>query len=267
MQIAFYKFHGTGNDFILVDDRKLQFPVNKVIIHRLCDRHFGIGADGLILLRNKQGYDFEMIYFNSDGNESTMCGNGGRCIIAFADFLSLIGSHARFLAVDGTHEGDIKEKKGNTWQVGLKMSDVLNYERIGEDFRMDTGSPHLVCFSQGIDQTDIAEAGRAIRYSEKFREEGINVDFVEAFQDELYVRTYERGVEDETLSCGTGVTASALAYALKSGKCSGSATIRTKGGQLEVSFSREGDVFSNIWLSGPAKLVYNGYINISELIL
>lgn len=258
MDIHFYKYHGTGNDFILIDDREAQFPASKELIASMCDRHFGIGGDGLILLGNSSGFDFGMTYFNSDGNESSMCGNGGRCMIAFADFLSLIAEKAYFLAADGAHQGVITGKEGNSCQVRLQMRDVVEVRHAGGDYFIDTGSPHFVRFAVGIDDHDILGTGRQIRYSEEFSPGGANVDLVELEKDGLYVRTYERGVEDETLSCGTGVTAAALAYAEHHGMQSGSVKVRTRGGRLHVSWKKTGHGFGDIWLEGPATRVFSG---------
>jgi len=213
MKIPFYKYQGTGNDFVMIDQRAQQYITKSDIelINRLCDRKFGVGADGLILLQLKDGYDFEMIYFNADGNESTMCGNGGRCITAFARYLGVVENECRFLAIDGPHDAKVDEA---AW-VELKMLDVPKIE-IGEDyFVMNTGSPHYVIFVEDIDDIDVVDNGQAIRYSKRFRKEGINVNFVERTQDGILVATYERGVEDETLSCGTGVTAAAISHYLQ----------------------------------------------------
>jgi diaminopimelate epimerase len=257
-EIAFYKFHGTGNDFILIDDRNRSFSVSDSLIEQMCDRHFGIGADGLILLREKEGYDFEMIYFNADGKEGTMCGNGGRCIVAFSDFLSLIGQKAKFLAVDGEHHGIILDRSNQEWMVRLKMSDVLGLENENDGYLVDTGSPHLVCFAGNIHELDVYHEGRKIRYSDRFIKKGVNVDFAQMEEKEIYLRTYERGVEKETLSCGTGATATALAYAYMHSLPSGPVSIRTKGGTLTISFKRVGQKFHDIWLEGPAKKVFQG---------
>lgn len=260
----FYKFHGTGNDFILIDDRNRSFPVSEGLIKGMCDRHLGIGADGLILLREKKGHDFAMVYFNADGRESTMCGNGGRCVIAFADFLSLVVTEANFLAVDGTHQGNILHRTEKTWQIKLKLADVKGSERWNGGYLMDTGSPHLVLFQDNLAGYDVFREGKRIRNTPPFQEAGINVDYAEWLNNELYVRTYERGVENETLSCGTGVTAAALAHALEQGPDSGKARIRTNGGRLTVSFKREGEDFVDVWLEGPAVLVYHGNYLIDE---
>lgn len=259
--MPFYKYHGTGNDFILIDDRQLKVPHSEEFIRRICHRRFGIGADGLILLRNEPGYDFRMVYFNSDGKESTMCGNGGRCIIAFADFLSLIGDEARFMAIDGEHRADILHRSPGLWQVRLTMSAVKSYRVVRGDYILDTGSPHLVRFVEKVSSVDVVATGRGIRFSEEFSPAGINADFAEESGKGLHVRTYERGVEDETLSCGTGVTASALAFAIRKGISSGTVPLLTAGGELAVAFKRQGEGFTNISLEGPACLVYKGLIS------
>ncbi len=259
MNIPFVKYQGTGNDFVFIDQRDHQYLSREdtTIIERLCDRKFGIGADGLILLQNKEGFDFEMIYFNADGNESSMCGNGGRCITAFAKRLNIIQNTGRFWAIDGVHEVRIDE---NFW-VDLKMKAVQEIE-IGEDyFILDTGSPHYIIFAEDIDDINVVETGSAIRYSKRFRKEGINVNFVEKNQKELIVATYERGVEDETLSCGTGVTAAALAHAVQEQFTSGEIPIQTKGGNLSIKFKQvQQNQFDDIWLCGPATFVFDGQI-------
>ncbi len=262
MKLHFYKYHGTGNDFILVDNREGIFNPDSNKIAFLCNRRFGIGADGLILLENKAGYDFMMRYYNADGNESSMCGNGGRCITAFADFLSLPGDHYRFCAIDGDHSGIILEKKEGTHLIKLKMSDVLSVNKWGKDDVLDTGSPHLVKFVDDPDSIDVVNEGRTLRYHQDFKADGINVNFVKTDGEKLFVRTYERGVEDETLSCGTGVTASALAFALKNDLPEGPVNVKTRGGSLKVHFSRSGEGFTDIWLEGPAVRVFEGNIEI-----
>lgn len=257
-KIDFYKYQGTGNDFVMIDNRDLTFNVADVdLVKRLCDRRFGIGADGLILLQNKEGYDFEMVYFNADGNTSTMCGNGGRCITAFAAELGLIKESCRFLASDGPHEALIND--GN-W-VELKMIDVLEVEQ-GEDYYLlSTGSPHYVIFVEDIDDINVVENGQAIRYSSRFKEEGVNVNFVETEKDGIIVATYERGVEDETLSCGTGVVASAISYKVRHPEAT-SVDIQTKGGALKVRLeASENGQFRNIWLCGKGELVFAGQIS------
>lgn len=261
MELSFYKYQGTGNDFVMVDNRKNLISKNSTkLINKLCDRKFGIGADGLILLENaeEEALDFRMIYFNADGNESSMCGNGGRCIIAFARFLGIIEKDCTFSAIDGLHEGIISENG----KVGLKMNPVKDINTSPEFSFLNTGSPHHVIFAEGLQELDIKSLGAEIRYSELYSHQGgTNVNFVEITDSSsLRIRTYERGVENETLSCGTGATAAAIA-AFSSGKLrSNSIVVNTEGGELQVSFDPEGDGFSNIWLEGPATQVFKGSI-------
>lgn len=259
MQLPFYKYQGTGNDFILVDQRQQQYlsPTNQELIEHLCHRRFGIGADGLILLENEPNYDFRMVYFNADGRQSSMCGNGGRCIVAFAKFLGVIEEHCRFLAIDGPHEAVIQQ---DDW-VELKMSDVQEVETDDGFYFLNTGSPHYVRFVENLEQLDVVQQGRAVRYSDRFRQEGTNVNFVQANAEGIAVATYERGVEDETLSCGTGVTAAALAYSLQQNGIQ-EVPIQAKGGNLLVRFQRTETGFEDIWLCGPAKQVFEGRISV-----
>ncbi|MDI1355898.1 MAG: diaminopimelate epimerase [bacterium] len=259
MNVDFHKYQGTGNDFILIDNRLKAVELSTEHIQFLCDRRFGIGADGLMLLEKESGYDFKMVYFNSDGNQSSMCGNGGRCITAFAKQLGIIRDEARFLAIDGPHlalvEGDL---------ISLKMQDVNQMEQGSDYFFLNTGSPHYVKLVNDVEHTDVSTEGKNIRNSDRFKEEGTNVNFIERINDEVFVRTYERGVENETLSCGTGVTAAALVAALlgiSTGK--NECMIRTLGGKLEVSFEKVLEQnFYNIWLKGPAQFVFSGNISI-----
>ena len=271
----FWKYQGAGNDFIMVDQRQQTYLTrdDTALIAFLCDRHFGIGADGLILLQSRQYYDFEMVYFNADGRESTMCGNGGRCIGAFARHLGLIRENGCFWAIDGAHEivvapGDTTP--GLEW-IELKMSDVAQIEVLAqtsaapEHFVLNTGSPHYVCFVPDVDALDMVREGRAVRYSDRFRAEGINVNMVRETEDGLCIRTYERGVEDETLACGTGVTAAALAHFRRGKGMPGAAGIQVqaKGGNLKVRFTAHADgSFSDIWLCGPAQRVFDGNIDL-----
>ena len=262
MTIPFYKYQGTGNDFVIIDQRTEQYLTRNDTkqIERICDRRFGIGADGLILLENHDDYDFEMIYFNADGRESSMCGNGGRCIVAFAKFLGMIENNTRFIAIDGPHEANIK----NEDYVSLKMMNVPTIEQGPDYFVLDTGSPHYVVFVEDLDDIDVVENGKAIRYSKRFREEGINVNFVEKKKDGIMVATYERGVEDETLSCGTGVTAAAIAYQLSKSSSEETITpIEAKGGKLSVKLSTSGEGAKNIWLQGKATRVFYGELEVS----
>lgn len=256
-KIPFYKYEGTGNDFVLIDQRQEKYLTRQdtALIERICNRRFGIGADGLILLQRTEGFDFEMVYFNADGRESSMCGNGGRCIAAFAHSLGMIAEHCHFLAIDGPHEA----KVDRDW-IELKMSDVKGVESGDGAFILNTGSPHYVIFVEDLSDMNIVESGQVIRYSARFHKEGINVNFVEKTAEGIEVATYERGVEDETLSCGTGVTAAALSFSLANpGLKSNEVAITTKGGNLKVRFEKkEREGFENIWLCGPTRMVFSG---------
>lgn len=254
MLIDFVKYQGTGNDFVLIDHRQEFFRKDDAeLIARICDRRFGIGADGLILLENHPEADFEMVYFNSDGKPSSMCGNGGRCTVHFARSLGIIRDTARFMAVDGMHEATIQDD----W-VQLQMGDVKTVINDGQSFFLDTGSPHHVLLCEDVKAVDVQSEGASIRYG-KYGAAGANVNFVTPKEEGVFaVRTYERGVEAETLSCGTGVTAVALA--MHNGKmiAKDKVTIETPGGRLEVSFNLEDGIYKNVVLSGPAKPVYKG---------
>lgn len=259
MTIEFYKYQGTGNDFIILDNRDNKYnSLTKDQIAHLCDRRFGIGADGLMLLQLKNSYDFEMIYFNADGGESSMCGNGARCLVNFANKLGVIDNKASFIAIDGEHEATILPNQ----EVKLKMKDVKGIEK-GEDYSLlNTGSPHYIVFKEGIREFDVFNEGRKIRYGKRFADEGVNINFVETLNHNLYVRTYERGVENETLSCGTGVTAAAIA-ASEAACRTYQTNISTPGGNLQVQFDKLDDnTFNNVYLIGPATFVYNGTIMI-----
>ncbi|MFH1004328.1 MAG: diaminopimelate epimerase [Bacteroidota bacterium] len=259
MKLAFYKYHGTGNDFIIIDNRDLIFNNKESgLVARLCHRRFGIGADGLLLLQNKKGYDFEMVYYNSDGNESSFCGNGSRCIIAFAKKIGILKTNnIKFFAIDGEHEAKIKRNI-----ISVKMNNVNNVEVHPDYLFINTGSPHFVSFVSDVKKIDVLDEGRKIRNSKPFKKEGVNVNFVEKKDNFIFVRTYERGVEDETLSCGTGVVASALAAAMKGiSTAANQCKIKTLGGELRVSFKKQkGNSFSDIWMEGHAIFVFNGEI-------
>lgn len=259
MLVKFYKYQGTGNDFVMIDNRTTGLTNERTTIEKLCVRRFGIGGDGLIYLQNKAGYDFEMVYFNSDGNESSMCGNGGRCLIQFAHDLGLIFARCKFMAIDGEHEGEIL----SDGMVSLKMKDVEAIENYNNDYVLNTGSPHYVQFVNGVSNLKVVEDAQKIRYSERFGKEGINVNFAEKKStSELFVRTYERGVEGETLSCGTGVVASALALASKSGTLMNEVNIETPGGKLLIKFEPAGRGYRNVYLVGPAEKVFEGTVEI-----
>lgn len=258
MQIQFYKYQGTGNDFILIDNRKNILSLDSEQIKFMCNRKFGIGADGLILLELEPGADFKMVYFNSDGNQSSMCGNGGRCIVSFAKSLGVCKEKTFFLAADGLHEAMIDQNE----MVSLKMSDVKEIEIANDFFYLNTGSPHYVKLVNDIENINVLSEGRAIRFSERFKEDGTNVNFIQKKDDQLFVRTYERGVENETLSCGTGVTAAALvATILGLSNNKNNCLVKTLGGNLEVSFEKVLEKnFYNIWLKGITVMVYKGEI-------
>lgn len=257
MELNFTKYQGTGNDFIMVDNHDGAFDaLTNDDIQRLCSRKFGIGADGLIKISADSIYDFYVDYYNSDGSQS-FCGNGARCSVAFAKELGLVQEHTTFRAIDGVHKASI----GVDGRVRLEMLPVIGYERIENDFVLNTGSPHFVRFVQPNNVPDIRAFGKEIRYSDRFAKEGINVNTViEIGPETLHVATYERGVEDETLSCGTGVTACALAYMVMNDHFS-EVSVSTKGGKLSVKAQRTPDGFDGIWLIGPAKKVYSGSIN------
>lgn len=259
MEITFYKYQGTGNDFVIIDNRKNEIDaLSPKQIKKLCDRKFGIGADGLMLLNGKEGYDFEMVYYNADGNTSSMCGNGGRCMVRFAHDIGIKRSSYSFLAVDGAHEAEIAEHG----IIRLKMQNVKTAEVYTSHALLDTGSPHYVKFSSEVRDMDVYRKGREIRYSEPFAKHGINVNFVENTGDySVFMRTYERGVENETLSCGTGVTAAALMSA-HNDRGFNEVKVQTPGGNLYVEFQKTGDKsFEDIWLCGPAEFVFKGTIN------
>ncbi len=256
MKIPFKKYQGTGNDFVIVDQRTRSYigHENQALIARICHRKFGVGADGLILLENKVSYDFEMIYFNADGRQSSMCGNGGRCITSFANEIGLIEGKAKFVAIDGVHLSEIDV----VGEVSLQMQDVTDIKINEDHFEMNTGSPHYVAFVEDLSDIDVKNLGATIRYSAQYKLEGINVNFVEESDKGLEVATYERGVEDETLSCGTGVTAAALAFATKR-KSKDPVNLITKGGPLKVKFeTSDFKTFTNIWLIGKAEKVFEG---------
>ncbi|WP_354357038.1 diaminopimelate epimerase [Pedobacter sp. UYP30] len=257
MNLNFYKYQGAGNDFVLIDNRDDTITsIDKEQVNLICDRRFGIGADGLMLLNAHADYDFEMKYYNADGNLGSMCGNGGRCIVAFAKHLGMIQHETTFLAVDGPHYAKIADK--GDW-VNLQMIDVETITQIEDAYILNTGSPHYVILQSNLDSFDVYTAGKKIRNSAQFVSKGINVNFVEKRADGYFVRTYERGVEDETFACGTGVTAVALAMAkLKNQLGEQTTKIKALGGELEIKFSYDGEKFERVFLCGPAKAVFQG---------
>ncbi|MDE5526205.1 diaminopimelate epimerase [Elizabethkingia meningoseptica] len=254
--MEFYKYQGTGNDFVMIDNRDLTFPKGTSLIAQLCDRRFGIGGDGLILLEKDDQYDFRMVYYNADGNESTMCGNGGRCLVAFAHFLGVFENKTSFMAIDGLHEAEL-----NGDLVKLKMIDVDTIESFSKYTVLNTGSPHYVEFVDHVEDMDVYLEGKKIRNNDIFKKEGINVNFVtQTGENELFVRTFERGVEDETYSCGTGVTASALTFLQNHNQTP--VNIKVLGGTLKVYAEKAEKGFHNIWLEGPAKQVFRGNLEV-----
>ncbi|WP_159633001.1 diaminopimelate epimerase [Sphingobacterium composti Ten et al. 2007 non Yoo et al. 2007] len=258
-KIQFSKYQGAGNDFVLIDNRNNHFDRNnKDLVKKLCDRRFGIGGDGLMLLQHNENFDFEMVYYNADGGEGTMCGNGGRCIVAFARDLNIISNRTDFVAVDGPHLAEITDS-----QVNLGMIDVHEINRDGEAYVLNTGSPHYIAKVQNLKEFNVYTEGYAIRNNETYGKSGININFIEAEGDGYFVRTFERGVEDETYACGTGATAAAMAMAIDK-NLEGDITlpIRVLGGQLYISFHKSGNTFTNVYLKGPANFVFSGEIEI-----
>jgi len=260
MQILFSKYQGAGNDFVIIDSRTEFFPVSVELISKLCDRHFGIGADGLMLLSNSLEGDFLMRYFNSDGNESTMCGNGGRCIVHFANKLGIIGRSTTFVGIDGVHKADIIAEN----YVSLKMKDVDKIETIDDNYFIDSGSPHYIKFVRDLNDVDVEREGKLIRQSVNIANGGTNVNFIQVLGDNLLkIRTFERGVEAETLACGTGAVASSIAYSLYFETESESVKLIAPGGELFVKFKQiDTTSFNDIWLEGPANHVFDGSIDI-----
>lgn len=260
MKVHFYKYQATGNDFVLIDNRSGRYSLSIDQIRALCDRKFGVGADGLMLIETHPSAQFRLQYYNSDGSQS-LCGNGSRAAVRMAAFLGLINGQARFEAYDGLHDAEIQESGA----VRLKMNDVSDVRELGEDFFIHTGSPHYIRFVPDVKNYPVYETGKEIRYSAPFAPGGTNVNFVEIQGgNTIFVRTYERGVENETLSCGTGVTAAALAASLKG--LMSPVNVKTLGGDLKVEFkTRHSDLaagqagaFEAIYLIGPAKMVFEG---------
>lgn len=252
--LHFYKFESTGNDFILLDCREYLPDLTEEIIRMMCHRRFGIGADGLILFLDAADHDFRMVYYNSDGREGTFCGNGGRAITAFADLLGVGGDHIRFLASDGSHTATLKKVDGGHWWVTLAMQDTL----IENPELINTGSPHHVLQVDDIESLDLEIEGPALRHHYRFGPDGCNVNFTQFSDNILHVRTFERGVEAETLSCGTGVTASAIFHHANQPDGSYKTSIHTRGGTLEVAFEKRGLLYTQIMLSGPTRHVFSG---------
>lgn len=259
MKIKFYKYQATGNDFVILDNRAATIQLSVEQVRQLCDRRFGIGADGLMLLEKDGAFDFNLVYYNSDGSQS-LCGNGSRAAVMFASFLGLVNGNTHFKAYDGTHDAEIS----GDGMVRLRMNDVTGVKRTNNDFFIHTGSPHFIRVVGGVKDHPVVDEGRSIRYSADFQPGGTNVNFIELQNDNtIFVRTYERGVENETLSCGTGVTAAALAASFLG--YTSPVKIRTLGGELSVAFEAaagQGGAFTNIFLIGPAKMVFEGELEL-----
>ena len=259
MEISFSKYNGAGNDFILIDDRKNFIVDNKSLISYLCDRHFGVGADGLIILKESNNYDFEILHYTSDGNLGSLCGNGSRCAVLFAYNKNIIGRKTVFKAFDGIHSAEILDDEL------IKMEMNVNSDIVSNSYGtwLDTGSPHLVIEKDNIDKLDVNNEGRLIRYNDFYKKEGVNVNFIEKISDDQFkIRTYERGVENETLACGTGSTASAICMNFLGRTKSGNITMKSRGGDLNVQFNSSNNGYEEISITGPAKLVFDGTIKV-----
>jgi diaminopimelate epimerase len=257
-RLHFEKYQGTGNDFVLVDNTKGKYNnLTTDQIASVCGRRFGVGADGFIFIESHTEFPFKMNYFNSDGSQS-FCGNGARCAVAFAHSLGLFEKACSFIAIDGVHEAELKENG----EVRLKMAEINGYEVIGNDYFIHTGSPHYIHYKRTDDTKGIVEFGKEIRYNTRFNSEGTNVNMVQILENKLFVETYERGVEDETLSCGTGVTAVALVDGILNGESIGRRIIETKGGTLTIDWKRNNMSFEEVFLQGPAVKVFEGVINV-----
>ena len=261
MLVHFSKYHGTGNDFVLIDGRELDFPFHdQSLIKNICHRRFGVGADGLIILENSKEEDFAMKYFNADGKEGSMCGNGGRCITAFAHRLGLAGRDTRFEGIDGIHDASILPEE----VIRLKLSDVEGIRELEDGYLVNTGSPHFVRFVEDLENKLMNLEGKEIRHEPRFGPEGVNVNFAEVLDsaNTLFVRTFERGVEAETWSCGTGVTAAAISSYMRNKTDKITYRIITKGGELEVDYQvSEAYRFTEVYLTGPVSHVYDGTIH------
>ena len=260
MLLEFYKYQGTGNDFVMIDNRSNFFPKeNTQLVAHLCDRRFGIGADGLILLDNDTDTDFRMVYYNSDGNLSSMCGNGGRCLVAFAKKLNIIQNETTFIATDGLHYATVADDG----VVSLQMIDVEEIKSTSEYSFLNTGSPHHVQLVADLEHYNVKENGAAIRYGALYGKPGSNVNFVKKIDATTFaLRTYERGVEDETLACGTGATAVAIAMNAIGQTDLNTINIQVEGGKLAVSFDKNNGKYSNVFLKGPAEFVFKGTIEL-----
>jgi len=256
MELIFHKYQGAGNDFVMIDNRTNSISLSSTQIALICDRRFGVGADGLILLEDSENSNFKMCYYNADGALGSMCGNGGRCVVAFAKRLNLFSKSCIFEAYDGLHNAEVLENQN----ISLEMSDVTEISLHNKNYLLDTGSPHLVCFVDAVKELSIKEEGAKIRYSTSFSKQGVNVNFAQIKNGEIVIRTYERGVEDETLACGTGATATAIAAFYSGLITKSSIKLIALGGDLQVSFTKTDNVFTNVKLVGGAEFVFKGNI-------
>ena len=256
MNFHFDKYHGAGNDFIIIDDRDILFPDNEhQFIKKLCDRHFGVGANGFILLRKSKVADFKMIYYNSDGHPSSLCGNGSRCVFSFAQKHGIVGETGSFETSDGLHNATID----SNGLICIQIGDVTEIEERGDDVFLDTGSPHHVSCVAAVENIDVQQQGANIRYGAPYNTAGSNVNFVQKTAPSSFkIRTYERGVEGETLACGTGAVAAAIGVHYLGLTTLNQINIHAMGGALEVSFETTSGHYKNIWLKGPANFVFSG---------
>jgi len=256
-KIHFYKYQATGNDFVLIDNRSGEFSFTVNQIKKICDRRFGIGADGLMLIEKHPALDFNLLYYNSDGSQS-LCGNGSRAAVVMAAQLGLLNTLTKFNAYDGMHEAELLDSN----IVRLAMNKVTGTKNDGDNFFINTGSPHHIKIVSDLENYPVFEEGRKIRYSETYASAGTNVNFIQLLENNtIFVRTYERGVEDETYSCGTGVTAAALAASFHG--YSSPVRIKVLGGELAVEFkSGQAGTFQDIFLIGPAKMVFEGTLEL-----
>lgn len=260
MKIVFEKYHGAGNDFIIIDNRNGEVELSSELIALMCHRRFGIGADGLMLLQKSDSLDFKMTYYNADGHEGSLCGNGGRCIAYFARQKGVIKAETRFEAIDGEHQAVILSGKYDEGIVSLKMADVKNIEKFDNEYFLNTGSPHFVKIVEDLDAINAFEFGKSIRWDKRFQPGGTNANIVSVKKDNLFVRTFERGVENLTLACGTGVVASAIVAAEKSDNQYDNYFVKTDGGDLRVTFIKKNNIYSDIWLEGPVRKVFDGIV-------
>lgn len=254
--IKFSKYHGAGNDFIMINALSREIVLSDEIVFKMCDRRTGIGADGLIIIERSDKYDFKMRYYNCDGKEATFCGNGGRCAAAFANKEGIVNKSTTYEAADGIHKADIDMTSVNDFNISLTMRDILTYDINEERLIINTGSPHYVTRVNDLKNLDVNTEGAKIRYDKNISTDGVNVNFMSNDKVDIHIRTYERGVENETLACGTGVTASAIATSLWFG--GNNIDINTRIAKLNVSFERENNCFKNVVLSGPATHVFDG---------